>query len=212
MEIKIFVNNAFQENTILLYDETHEAAIIDCGCSNEKEREKFARFVTDNHLRPVVLLNTHLHIDHILGNHFVHEKYGLLPQAHEADDFWIGEALVNAQMMGFGVIDQPPATGKHLKEGDVVKFGANTLSVLETPGHTPGGICFYNATYGLLISGDTLFARSVGRTDLEGGNARQLVESIRTKILTLDDDVRIVPGHGPKTTVELEKKHNLFLK
>lgn len=210
MEVKIFVNNPFQENTILLYDKTGEAVVVDCGCFDAEEREEFGSFVKEQNLKLVGLLDTHLHIDHILGNNFIKDTYGLKPQASREDDFLIKNAVSYAAMLGITGITQPPSTGIYLEEGNIVKFGNSRLKVLAVPGHSPGGLCFYSESDKLLISGDALFAGSIGRTDLPGGNAQQLLQSIREKLFVLDDAVRVIPGHGPATTIGTEKRYNPF--
>lgn len=210
MEVKIFVNNPFQENTILLYDETGEAVVIDCGCFDDEEREEFRNFVRGKGLKLVGLLDTHLHIDHILGNNFIKNVYGIDPQASEEDDFLNRGAISYAGMLGITGITQPPAIGTYLQEGDVIRFGDSELKVIAVPGHSPGGLCFYSESNKLLISGDALFAGSIGRTDLPGGDSKLLLKSIQTKLFTLDDDVRVIPGHGPLTTIGAEKRYNPF--
>lgn len=210
MEIKIFVNNPWEENTIVLYDATGEAAIVDCGCFLEEERKAMSVFLQEKKLRPVVLLNTHLHPDHIFGNNFMKKSYGLSAQAGEEDNFLIEHAVEYAAMLGITGISQPPQAGKFLKDGDRVKFGNSELEVIAVPGHSPGGLCFYSKKDKLLIAGDVLFAGSVGRSDLPGGNGVQLLEAIRTRLFVLEDDVKVIPGHGPATMIEKEKKYNPF--
>lgn len=210
MKIKVFVNNAWQENTIVLYDETGEAVVVDCGCFSKEENQSLASFLADNRLKPVALLNTHLHIDHIFGNNFMLDKYGLLAQAHEGDAFWVEDAEKYAAMLGMRGITPPPALGEYLKDGDVVKFGHSELKVIHVPGHSPGGICLYSEMDKLLIAGDVLFQGSIGRADLPGGDMRQLIEGIREKLFVLPDDVRVVPGHGDSTTIGEEKRMNPF--
>jgi len=210
MKIKVFANNAWQENTIVLYDEMGEAVVIDCGCSSKEEERRLDLFFADNHLKPVALLNTHLHIDHIFGNNFMLDKYGLSARAHEGDAFWVEDAERYAAMLGMRGITPPPALGEYLKDGDVVKFGYSELKVIHVPGHSPGGICFYSEKDKLLIAGDVLFQGSIGRADLPGGDMRQLIERIREKLFVLPDDVRVVPGHGGFTTIGEEKRMNPF--
>lgn len=210
MKVKIFVNNPFQENTILLYDETKEAVVIDCGCFDSEEREAFKKFVRENQLQLVCSLNTHLHIDHVLGNNFIQDVYGLAPQASQEDDFLIKNAVQYAAYLGISGIAQPPVTSYYLKDGDTIRFGNSELMVIAVPGHSPGGLCFYSDADKLLISGDSLFAGSIGRTDLPGGDSRQLLAAIRAKLFVLEDQVKVLPGHGPMTTIGEEKRHNPF--
>lgn len=210
MEVKIFVNNPFQENTVVLYDETGEAVVVDCGCFDGDEREEFRSFLEERGLKLVGLWDTHLHIDHILGNNFIREKYGILPQAAREDDFLIENAVSYSAMLGITGITPPPATGTYLRDGDVLKFGNSEMQVLSVPGHSPGSLCFYSKNDKLLLSGDALFAGSIGRTDLPGGDSRQLLDAIRMKLFVLEDSVRVIPGHGPATTIGAEKRYNPF--
>ena len=211
MEYKIFVNNPWQENTVVLYDESGEAAVIDCGCTSKEEEKSLRDFLTQAGLKPMVLLNTHLHPDHILGNNFMKQAYGLNAQAAQEDNLCIEHAVEYAAMLGISGITPPPAVGKFLKQGDVVRFGHSELQIIAVAGHSPGGLCFYSEADRLLVSGDVLFAGSVGRSDLPGGNARDLIDGIRIKLLALSDDVRVIPGHGPMTTIGEERRYNPFL-
>lgn len=212
MKIKIFVNNPWQENTIVLYDESGETVVIDCGCFGEDEEEQLKNFLSSQGLTPVALLDTHLHIDHIFGNNFMKDVYGLEAQASKDDDFLIKNAVEYASLLGITGITPPPSLGKFLKDGDVVKFGNSELKVIAVPGHSPGGLCFYSENDKLLIAGDVLFAGSIGRSDLPGGNGRALLSGIREKLFVLPDDVVVIPGHGPSTTISEERKHNPFFK
>ena len=212
MEVKIFVNNPWQENTVVLYDETKEAVIVDCGCFSERERQALQGFVAEKGLKPVALLDTHLHVDHIFGNGFVHEVYGLDARAHEADRFFVDDFGHYAAMLGVQGMTPPPPLGVVLKDGEVVRFGHSVLEVIHVPGHSPGGVCFYSEADGLLVAGDVLFAGSVGRADLPGGSMEQLVRGIRERLLVLPDDVRVIPGHGGMTTIGEERRMNPFLR
>ncbi len=212
MKIELFVNNPFRESTILLYDETGEAAIVDCGCYTLAEEEVLSAFLREQGLTPVVLLNTHLHIDHILGNRFVKERFGLLSRAAKEDEYLLACVPEHAVRFGMKGVSAPPALGSYLKEGDMVAFGHTELRVIATPGHTPGGLCFYHEAEHLLLSGDTLFAGSIGRTDLPGGDTAQLLDSIRAKLFVLDEKTRVIPGHGPTTTIGREKSSNPFVR
>lgn len=211
MEYKVFINNPWQENTVVLYDETGEAAVVDCGCFGGEEENHLKTFLEQKKLCPVLLLNTHLHPDHIFGNRFMEEAYGLSTKAAREDDFLIDGAVEFASMLGIKGITQPPAVGEFLKDGDMVRFGHSELRVIAVAGHSPGGLCFYNARDRLLLSGDVLFAGSIGRADLPGGNEQELVRGIREKLCCLPDEVRVIPGHGPLTTVGEEKMYNPFL-
>lgn len=211
MEYKIFVNNPWQENTVVLYDASGEAAIVDCGCITREEEKRLQDFLVTQGLKPALLLNTHLHPDHIFGNGFMKQAYGLEAKAAQEDDFLIEHAVEYAAMLGMRGITPPPAVGEYLRDGDKVCFGQSELEVIAVGGHSPGGLCFYSAADKLLISGDVLFAGSVGRSDLPGGNGQQLIDDIRKKLLLLPDEVRVIPGHGPMTTIGEERKSNPFL-
>jgi hydroxyacylglutathione hydrolase len=210
LDQKNFVFNLFAENTYILYLENGEAAIIDPGCSDGAENRKLADFIKSNGLKPVLLLNTHAHIDHVLGNDFVYREYGLKPFLHK-DDLQILEALVySSQFYGVNATASPEPQG-FLNEGDSVKLGTEELKVIFAPGHSPGSVCFYSEKQKILWGGDVLFRESIGRTDLPGGDFDTLAFNIRTKIFTLPDEVIIYSGHGVPTTVGHEKKYNPFV-
>jgi hydroxyacylglutathione hydrolase len=210
IQIASFTFNPFQENTYLLYDETRECVIIDPGCYDEHEKRELAGFIEKKELKPVRLLNTHCHIDHILGNAFVSQKYGLKPEIHRDDLFLLQGLLFTAQMYQVNA-EESPEPGGYLNEGDQVKFGNSTLDILFTPGHSPGSITFYNKDEKFAIVGDVLFNLSIGRTDLPGGDYDVLIHSITAKLLPLGDDVKVYAGHMDATTIGFERKHNPFL-
>lgn len=202
--------NAFQENSYILYDETNECVIIDPGCSNSSEEQILVKTIEDHQLKPVRLINTHCHVDHIFGNQFVADKYGLELESHEGEVPVLDSAPQIAQMYGLGSISSPPIT-KFLNEGDTLSFGNTHLEVLFTPGHSPASISFYDEKNKILIAGDVLFQGSIGRTDLPGGNYDQLINNIKTKFLVLPDDVVVYSGHGPSTNIGFERANNPFL-
>ncbi|MBT8218720.1 MAG: MBL fold metallo-hydrolase [Bacteroidia bacterium] len=202
--------NEFQENTYILYDETSECVIIDPGCSNAREEKILSETIEKHQLRPVRLINTHCHIDHIYGNQYIAEKYDLPLESHRGEIPVLEAAPQIAMMYGLKANPSPPIT-KFLDEGDQLTFGNTTLDVLFTPGHSPASISFYNAADKILISGDVLFQGSIGRTDLPGGNYDLLINNIKTKLLTLPDDVVVYSGHGPSTSIGFERKNNPFL-
>lgn len=212
MKLKVFVNNPWQQNTVILYDNTGEAVVVDCGCFGEDERKNLSDFFKAEKLKPVALLCTHLHIDHIFGNNFMKDVYDLEAQASKDDDFLIKNAVEYASLLGITGITPPPPLGKYLKDGDKFKFGESELEVIAVAGHSPGGLCFYSAKDKLLIAGDVLFAGSIGRSDFPGGNGKVLLQDIREKLFVLPDDVVVIPGHGPSTTIGEERKHNPFFK
>ncbi|MDP6909581.1 MAG: MBL fold metallo-hydrolase [Flavobacteriales bacterium] len=210
MELRTFVFNPFQENTYLIWDDQKNCAIIDPGCSDEHEQNQLASFIEDNGLRPIKLLNTHCHVDHVLGNKFLADKYGLKLEMNEGDVPVLNAVPNYGASFGFntGEMVEPSI---FLTHGDTVSVGSVELQVIHTPGHSPGGICFYHEPTKQVIVGDTLFYGSIGRTDLPGGNHAQLIESIKTKLLTLPADVQAYSGHGPSTNIGFEKTNNPFL-
>ncbi|QHL87704.1 MBL fold metallo-hydrolase [Nibribacter ruber] len=210
MQIKSFPFNPFSENTYVLYDVTKECVIIDPGCSNAQEEKQLKDFIETQGLKVVRLLNTHCHIDHVLGNKFVADTYGVPLEIHEDDLAVLRAVPTYAAAYGFPMYaEQLPE--KFLKEGETVTFGETKLEVIFTPGHAPGHVVFYHKDSQNVIGGDVLFQRSIGRTDLPGGNHATLIQSIKTKLFTLPDTVTVHPGHGPSTTIGEEKKHNPFL-
>lgn len=202
--------NPFQENTYIIYDETKECAVIDPGCSNDKERGQLVQTIQANGLKPVKLLNTHCHIDHFPGNKFICDSYGLLPEFHQLELQVMYAALDYQALFGFS-LEASPEPANYLKEGDEVKFGNTTLQVLFTPGHSPGSLSFYNQAAQLIISGDVLFQGGVGRFDLPGASGKVLYKSIMEKLMTLPDDVKVYSGHGPETFIGVEKRSNPYL-
>ena len=211
MDIAIFTFNDFSENTYLIYDDSGECIIFDPGCNNEEERKTLVDVIESNQLTPVKLINTHCHIDHVLGNKFISEKYNLPLISHEGEKQVLSMQPQISSMYGISY-DPSPEITKTLEDGDVVKFGNTELKVLFTPGHSPASISFYCAEAGILIGGDVLFQGSIGRTDLPGGNFDTLANSIRTKFYTLPEETVVFCGHGPSTTVGEEKRNNPFVK
>ncbi|MFM9945633.1 MAG: MBL fold metallo-hydrolase [Bacteroidia bacterium] len=211
MQIQKFTFNYFSENTYVLYDETKECAIIDPGCCNREEENTFKNFIVSQGLKPLLFLNTHCHIDHILGNAFVADTYKLELQIHN-EDLQVLSAGIGVALK-YGIPYNPsPQPGVFLTEGQTVSFGTTILNIAFTPGHSPGSICFINTKSKSVIGGDVLFQGSIGRTDLPGGDFETLANSIRTKLYTLPDDYIVYPGHGDETTIGVEKIHNPFVK
>jgi len=210
IKIQTFTFNAFQENTYVLFDHTKECVIIDPGCYDEYEKRHFSEFIELNQLKPVKLLNTHSHVDHILGNRFVADIYKLKLLMNENDLPGLKRTVDYGKVYGFQV-EESPVPEEFLNEGDTVLFGESQLEVLFTPGHSPGSITFLNREQKFIISGDVLFLQSIGRTDLPGGNHQTLIESIKTKLFKLDDHFAVYAGHGPATSIGHEKQHNPFL-
>ncbi len=211
IQIKQFTFNAYQENTYILYDQTNEALIIDPGCYTAAEQKTLKTFISQNELKVVWLLNTHCHIDHVLGNRFVVDTYGVPFAAHKTELEYLKEVPNYAPMMGFRY-DESPMPTHFLDHNDVITFGNESrLEVLFTPGHSAGSISFYSKKQGFLVSGDVLFAGSIGRTDLPGANYETLMDSIRTKILTLPSQTVVYSGHYEPTTVGQERQTNPYL-
>ena len=212
MKIKQIQNNPFQENTYIVWDEASmEAAIVDCGALFPQEEERIEAFVSDNNLKVKYILNTHLHLDHCFGNAWAAERYGILPMAHKDDETLLARMGEQARMFGLPFEVKTEKLGGYLKDDDVLTLGEHEISVIHTPGHSRGGLCFYIPSAGWLISGDSLFERSIGRTDLEGGSYATLIKSITERLMTLPEETVVYPGHGPYTTIGDEKKTNPFL-
>lgn len=209
IQIETFTFNPFSENTYLVYDETAEGVVIDPGCYDKAEKDKLSQFIERKNITIKYLLNTHCHIDHVLGNNFVKEKYQVPLLLHKKDEPVLRSVKAYAPSYGFNMY-QETLPDKYLDEGDTVSFGKITFDVLFLPGHAPGHIGFYHKESGSLFSGDVLFEQSIGRTDLPGGDFNTLIKSIHQKIFTLPDHVVVYPGHGNPTTVKEEKISNPF--
>ena len=211
LNVHSFVFNAFQENTYVVYLEKGECAIFDPGMSSAAEENDLVTFITDHQLTPTALYNTHCHVDHVLGNRFIYEQYGLLPQMHEGEI----PVLVAVQNIApaYGLrYEVSPIPETFLNEGDTVHIGQYDFQILFLPGHSPAHIAFYCADQKILMSGDVLFRGSIGRTDLPGGNHELLLNNIKTKVYTLDPETTVYPGHGPTTTIATEKQTNPFIR
>lgn len=209
--IQSFVCNPYQENTYLLYDDEKNCAIIDPGMYGQKEEEEVAGFIDQHQLKPLMLLNTHCHIDHVLGNKYIAERYNLMPQFHEGELPLLIEVQNYAPQMGIRY-EVSPIGEEFLPASGDITFGDHVLKIIFAPGHSPAHLCFYHSEQGFLIGGDVLFANSVGRTDLPGGNHQQLMQSIRENIYTLPPETIVYPGHGPTTTIGFEKENNPFIR
>jgi len=210
MNIKKFTFNPVQVNAIVLWDDTLECVIIDPACFYPQEEQQLKLFIETNHLKPVRLLNTHGHFDHLMGNGFVEKTWGLKSEIHKEDNYLVEQASTQSLLFGMS-IPKPPLPGRFFEDGDILTFGNSSLKVIFVPGHSPGGVAFYSEPDQLLIAGDILFCGSVGRTDLPKGNHEQLITGILDKLMILDPAVKVYSGHGPETTIGAEKKFNQFL-
>lgn len=210
INLQIFTVNSFQENTYVLFDETKECIIIDPGFGNVKEQQQLIAFINDNGLTPKNLINTHCHIDHILGNKFVADTFNLALEANKLEIPVLDSGTQVSQLYGIPYTTSPKIE-KFLTEKESIIFGKSALQILFCPGHSPGSLVFYSAEQKFAIAGDVLFYGSIGRTDLPGGDHETLISSIKTKLMVLPDNVDIYPGHGPKTTIGFEKLNNPFL-
>lgn len=210
LKIKTFEFSPIQENTYILYNEFNACLIIDPGCYFDSEKEELANFIEKEGLKPLMLLNTHCHLDHVFGNKFVAEKYSLVLQLHEKELPVLQFAPASGLMYNMP-FDNYVGDYIFLQAGDVIKIGDDVLEVLFTPGHSPASICFYSAQNNFVIGGDVLFKQSIGRTDLPGGNFDLLMNSIKTQLLVLPDETIIYSGHGAATTIGEEKRSNPYL-
>jgi hydroxyacylglutathione hydrolase len=210
IQIKSFAFNPYQENTYILHDDTLECVIIDPGMYTGEEQNAFLKYIANNNLKPVLLLNTHCHIDHVLGNKFIFDTYGLFPQFHKGEEIVLNSIVSYAPQMGIKY-EVSPLPQVYLSESGTVKFGETELELIFSPGHSPAHLCFLNKEENFLIGGDVLFYRSIGRTDLPGGNHDLLISNIREKLFILPDETRVYPGHGPATSIGFEKQFNPFL-
>jgi glyoxylase-like metal-dependent hydrolase (beta-lactamase superfamily II) len=211
ISVEQFTFNPFSENTYVLYDETGEAVIIDPGCADKAECEELFNFIDTKGLRPVQIINTHAHIDHVLGVAAVKRKYNIPFALHQIDEPYLKAVKTYASNYGFYQFDEPEID-RYLTEGETVTFGNSSLEVIFVPGHAPGHVAFVSAADKFVIGGDVLFYMSIGRTDLPGGNHATLLASIRNKLFTLPDDYKVYAGHMQPTTIGFEKKNNPFLK
>jgi len=211
LSVKEFTFSPLQENTYLLYNTQRDCWIIDPGCYTDEEKRVLGDFIAAQGLKPVALLNTHCHLDHVFGNQWVHAQYGLSLQLH-AQEKRVLEYAPAAGLMWNMPFETYQGPLQMLEAGQLLHLGEEVLEVLFVPGHSPGHIAFYSSKQGFVISGDVLFRESIGRTDLPGGNHAQLISSIRNVLFSLPDETVVYSGHGMATTVGYEKKHNPFLR
>lgn len=210
LKIKSFIFSPIQENTYILYQPSGKCMIVDPGCYYDAERDELSAFITRERLQPVLLVNTHCHLDHVFGNKFVAETYDLKLCLHPLEKPLLEMAPASGLMYNLP-FDGYNGEYIFLKEGEKLTLENDEFDVLFTPGHSPGSLSFYQQSNGFVISGDALFSGSIGRTDLPGGNHHTLIESIRSQLLALPDDTIVYSGHGPETTIGREKRMNPFL-
>jgi hydroxyacylglutathione hydrolase len=208
---KKFVFNSFMVNSYVLYDETGECILIDAACYDLKEQEELRKFIDYNNLKLVRNLNTHCHIDHILGNYFIATTYGIYPECHKNSIPFFHTLKEIGTSFGYS-IDRIPHPKRFLEDGETIRWGNSSLKVLFTPGHAEGSVCLYNEGQGFVITGDVLFKDTIGRTDLPSGDFDQLMQSIKTKLFTLPEDTVVYPGHGPETMIGYERENNPFIR
>ena len=209
--IQPFEFNPFAENTYVVYDDSGECAIFDPGCYTHEERQVLQTFIETSGLRPVRLINTHCHLDHVFGNAFVAHTWNLPLEIHIGELPVLQRFAQVCQMYGIPHAEESPMPSRYIEAGDRVEFGQTSLQALFTPGHSPASLSFYCREAGFVVAGDVLFYESIGRTDLPGGDMELLLRSIRNELFTLPGETLVYPGHGPATTIRHEKEYNPFL-
>lgn len=211
IKIRKFVFNTFMVNSYILYDETGDCILIDAACYEPKEEEEVRSFISDNKLNLVRNLNTHCHIDHVLGNGFISRNYQVNPEYHEDSTLFFHTLKEMGSSFGF-VINDIPAPARFLEDNEIIRWGNSSLKVLFTPGHAAGSVCFYSEPEKFVITGDVLFRDTIGRTDLPSGDFDLLMNSIRTRLFSLPEDTLVYPGHGPDTEIGYEMENNPFIR
>jgi hydroxyacylglutathione hydrolase len=209
MEVFRLVFSPIEVNTYILSDNSGYCAVIDCGCYNRIEFDRLADLISRKKLNPALLLNTHCHLDHIFGNGMFLEKYRIGTFCHEDEEVNRRDSVHIASVFGMQM-DSPPEPAGLIEEGSTVLFGNSELKVLFVPGHTAGSLAFYSRKDKIVFTGDALFAGSIGRTDLKGGDYDMLIKSIRERLFVLPPDTIVYPGHGEPTTIETEMKTNPY--
>lgn len=210
LKIKAFTFNPLQENTYLIYNEQKQCIIVDAGCYFKEEQQKLLNYISTNNLQPMLLLNTHAHLDHVFGIAFLKQQFHIPFVIHQLDLPMLNsfpEVSVRYGLPG----ENPPSPDYFIDENSDLKLGDIAIKIIHTPGHSPGSLSFYLGDEKILISGDALFNQSIGRTDFPGGNHSTLVQSITAKLFVLPDETVVYSGHGPTTTIGDEKNFNPFV-
>lgn len=210
--VKTFYLNELRECCYILSDETKECVIVDPGISSKSEQDRIVKYISSENLKPVKLLCTHGHFDHVMGNRFITDTYGIPTYIHPSDKELLKVAKSTCLLFAIA-IKEPSLETEDLKDGDTVTFGHSSLQVISTPGHTWGSVLFYNPEEKICLTGDTVFAGSCGRTDLPEGDNKAMCKSL-TEIIAkkISPDTILYPGHGPDTTMEEELAHNPYLR
>jgi glyoxylase-like metal-dependent hydrolase (beta-lactamase superfamily II) len=207
VHIEKFTFNPFQENTYVVSNESKSCFIVDPGCYNAEEENALREYIVQNDLKPEALINTHCHIDHVFGNRFIYEAFGLKPFVHQ-NEIPVLEAVPQvAHLYNLNYTESPSPLQY---DGKSMKLLGMEWDIIEAPGHSPGHIILYQKDEGILLAGDVIFRMSIGRTDLPGGNHEDLIRNIKEKVFTLPENTRILPGHMEETSVGFEKKNNPF--
>ena len=212
MQLKRFIVNPIQVNCYLLWDDSNEAVLIDCGAWFPQEREQIKKFIEANGLTLKHHLNTHLHFDHIFGNAFIEETFGIKASANDVDWPWAENIKERVARFGVRYDENVPPLGRVLNDGDEILFGNSRIIAIAVPGHSPGSLAYHVPQENILFSGDALFRGSIGRTDFPDSDHRTLITSIRERLLPLPVETVVYPGHDRETTIEFEKNYNMYLK
>lgn len=211
MKVHKLVFSPIEVNTYILEDPSGECAIIDCGCYDNNESSRLEKFLEEKKLNPVLLLNTHCHLDHVFGNKFILERYGLRTYSGLKDEPNRKNAAKHAVIFGLEMEDPPEPAG-FIDDNQIITFASNELRSIFVPGHSAGSIAFYSEKDGCVFTGDALFSGSIGRTDLPGGDYETLIHSIKERLFSLPPSTVVYPGHGEKTDIKTEMNHNPYLK
>lgn len=209
--IQHFIFNHFEVNCSVIFDQTKECVLIDVCCQTDRERQKLLDFINENELKVKHILLTHAHIDHVCGAGWATKDFNLPLEMHKDGDKLMRIIDAQAEMMGFNIEGLNNISIKYISKEDIIKYGNSELIIFETPGHCAGSLCFYNKKENFVITGDVLFANSIGRTDLPTGNFDDLMKSIKENLFTLPNNTNCICGHGPTTTIGYEKENNPFI-